>query len=448
MKKKRKRREAVPVIYKLTSPIGKLYVGRTVDIKDRLNQHRNRAYNKKYNEYRLPIGRAIRKYGWERMKIEILCYCTLETMKKEEVRYIKDLNCRVPYGYNLESEASDGKHYYSKHPLTIKKLKKHHVPYFLGKTGALHPNSKPVLQIDKTTGQIIKEWECIAEVERKLGICGSGIGNVCNKKVVVVNAQGRKIVCKQAGGFIWIYKNDYSKKEVKRRLDVIKTMFLGRSQVVLQIDKNTGKIIKRWVSASAVKRELGISDSNIASAIHETNRMKSARGFIWVHEQDYSKKDINRRLKELKNPKRNSKVVLQINKDTGRILQRYSSLKKMEQITGIDCATVSLACKNKPCTNYSGYTYIPKVVGGFLWLFEKDFSKKLLQERLTASKNRNPVFQIDKDTDKIITKWGSPTEASLALGVCFKGISACCCGTIKTAFGFRWEYEKDFNKQN
>ena len=55
--------------------------------------------------------------------------------------------------------------------------------------------SKPVLQIDKITGEIIKEWKSTHEVERQLGYDQSHISKACNDKL------------KTSHGFIWRFRD-------------------------------------------------------------------------------------------------------------------------------------------------------------------------------------------------------------------------------------------------
>ena len=62
-----------------------------------------------------------------------------------------------------------------------------------GRTGEKNPKSKPVNQIDKKTGQIIKTWPCAYEVQRQLGIFQSNISLCCSGKY------------KSCGGYIWKY---------------------------------------------------------------------------------------------------------------------------------------------------------------------------------------------------------------------------------------------------
>lgn len=55
--------------------------------------------------------------------------------------------------------------------------------------------SKPILQIDKDTNEIIAEFPSIREVERQLGIKNQDISHCC---------KGKRNIC---GGYKWQYKN-------------------------------------------------------------------------------------------------------------------------------------------------------------------------------------------------------------------------------------------------
>lgn len=54
-------------------------------------------------------------------------------------------------------------------------------------------NSKKIIQYDKE-GKIVKEWECIMEVQRQLGFNNANICQCCKGKY------------KTVGGYIWKYK--------------------------------------------------------------------------------------------------------------------------------------------------------------------------------------------------------------------------------------------------
>lgn len=91
------------VIYKITSPSNKSYIGQTVRFKQRMNCYKNlRCKNQS------AIYNAILKYGWENMQVEILWEKESNTrliveLNELEIKYIKEFNTKVPNGYNLTS---------------------------------------------------------------------------------------------------------------------------------------------------------------------------------------------------------------------------------------------------------------------------------------------------------------------------------------------------------
>lgn len=69
-------------------------------------------------------------------------------------------------------------------PKTIEKYKQ----WVGGKNG----NSKSVIQYTKN-GELVRKWDCITDVKKELGICGSHIGKCCKR------------LRKSAGGYKWEY---------------------------------------------------------------------------------------------------------------------------------------------------------------------------------------------------------------------------------------------------
>tara|TARA_B100000925_G_scaffold203051_1_gene154066 strand:+ start:284 stop:997 length:714 start_codon:yes stop_codon:yes gene_type:complete len=83
-------------IYRLTNTIdGKKYIGKTIEYKKRMLQHKN-SKRKTY------ISNAIRKYGWENFKREkIIDDVPEEDLDNLEIFYIEVENTMAPAGYNL-----------------------------------------------------------------------------------------------------------------------------------------------------------------------------------------------------------------------------------------------------------------------------------------------------------------------------------------------------------
>tara|TARA_B110000240_G_C13405948_1_gene413117 strand:- start:32 stop:994 length:963 start_codon:yes stop_codon:yes gene_type:complete len=84
------------IIYKISSPSGKVYVGQTIQkFNDRIRSHQRKGSEC------TAISRAIQKYGDE-MKYEIIEQDTpQEQLDEREIYWIKELNSLAPGGYNL-----------------------------------------------------------------------------------------------------------------------------------------------------------------------------------------------------------------------------------------------------------------------------------------------------------------------------------------------------------
>lgn len=96
------------IIYKLTFPSGKSYIGQVVEylsngdkkgLKGRLKQHITTATNTDKN---FPIYRAIRKYGAENIIPSILIRTDKKFLNMYEELCIKIQNTLVPLGYNVQ----------------------------------------------------------------------------------------------------------------------------------------------------------------------------------------------------------------------------------------------------------------------------------------------------------------------------------------------------------
>lgn len=92
------------VIYKISSPSGKCYIGRTDNFDRRMAQHKHNAFTKKL---KFALYNAIRKYGWDNMKREIICEVDdVNAQKIEEELIIA--NNTVKKGYNSTYSGGGG----------------------------------------------------------------------------------------------------------------------------------------------------------------------------------------------------------------------------------------------------------------------------------------------------------------------------------------------------
>lgn len=100
-------------IYKITNPKGKIYIGQSVDINRRWNEHK---YSNK--EELIKLYRSFKKYGWENHLFEIIEECSLELLNEREIYWglfyntldkNKGLNLRLGGNRGIWSEESKNK---------------------------------------------------------------------------------------------------------------------------------------------------------------------------------------------------------------------------------------------------------------------------------------------------------------------------------------------------
>jgi group I intron endonuclease len=229
-------------VYKHTSPSGKVYIGITC-LKPEKRFSNGRGYDK-----RTVFGKAIKKYGWNNFKHEILFSELTETeAKSKEKELIEQHNSTSrEYGYNMSlggdgtpgvkksdeqrkeiSRRITGKgnpFYGKKHTKETKSLisqnhadfnGENHPSYGLTRSeesrkrmskshadvsGENNPNwgkGNQVIQIDVNTGETIKSYRSIARAAKATGTNRISIGHCCN---------GRH---KTANGYIWKYAEEH-----------------------------------------------------------------------------------------------------------------------------------------------------------------------------------------------------------------------------------------------
>ncbi len=94
------------IVYLLTSPSGKHYVGQTrMKFSRRMITHANAASN----GCNTLLGRAIRKYGLGSFEKEILLEAPIKSLNKLERHYVAKFSTMSPNGYNLSSGGGVGR---------------------------------------------------------------------------------------------------------------------------------------------------------------------------------------------------------------------------------------------------------------------------------------------------------------------------------------------------
>ena len=92
-------------IYKVTNLINsKVYIGQSIKIENRWKEHKKEAFNPKSKCYNKCFYQAIRKYGIDNFKFEVLEECKIEELDEKEKYWIEFYQAFPPElgkGYNL-----------------------------------------------------------------------------------------------------------------------------------------------------------------------------------------------------------------------------------------------------------------------------------------------------------------------------------------------------------
>ena len=240
------------VIYLRTNKInGKKYVGQ-------VTTKRFKARQNKWNNLNLPyagnvINNARKKYGIESFGFEILKECEDEELNQWEIYYIKELNTKAPFGYNM----TDGGE---------------------GMNGFTYSHSE---ESKKRISESLKGHFVSEETRIKISKCKKGKKHSEEHKIKMSEAhKGKKHSEETRNKMSEAHKGKHLSEEHKKKLSEARTN--GKcSKPVLQINKTTNEIITEFPSVSEVERQLGISISNISQCCK--GKRKTCGGFKWQY---------------------------------------------------------------------------------------------------------------------------------------------------------------------
>lgn len=98
------------IIYCYTNQINnKKYIGQTINPEQRKKAHKSDAFNPNSPDYNSVFHAAVRKYGWENFKYEILLECDNSLLNEAEIFYIKLHKSLIgEHGYNVAAGGAKG----------------------------------------------------------------------------------------------------------------------------------------------------------------------------------------------------------------------------------------------------------------------------------------------------------------------------------------------------
>jgi hypothetical protein len=299
--------EEISAIYKITNPIGEIYIGQTTDWKKRF-----KSYSKLHCHTQKLLYRSIKRHEWKNHKIELLEYCTSNLADEKEILYIEKYKSYYKNNQNGLNLTRGGKY-------TIAQFTKK------SRTLSAKSHKKPILQYD-LNGNFIREWESLIDLVKK---------NNYNHSWVHSCLRGKS---KRAYNYMWSFKTlNYPTKiepfvfEIKEFIR--KKGINPKSKKVLQYDLD-GNFIKGWENI----KQAAISLKIYEQGIHKNLKMDSlhAKNFQWKYwKEDYPLKidkvvpltieEIRKKANQNSVKSNNKKV--SVYKENGEFYKTFDSIK-------------------------------------------------------------------------------------------------------------------------
>ena len=263
-----------------------VYVGQTCNISERRKQHeKDEPFNNLRAEYNYPLSRAIRKYGAEAFKFEVLeNELSLEEANAREDYWIEYYNSYYD-GYN-SSLGGEGSTLYQYEEIVELWNEGKNITEICKELGccdttvqtALHANGvtyidhmvrnqgKPVEQYT-TKGEFVASYSCANEAGRSLGLANGGnIIKCCLGEI------------KTSKGFIWKYADDNTPID-----EIVKNKKKNTTgKAVLQYTLSD-EFIAEYESCEQAGKILGLNGSGINRCAR--GERKTAYGYKWRYKK-------------------------------------------------------------------------------------------------------------------------------------------------------------------
>lgn len=276
-------RERICGIYKITNKInGKIYIGQSIDIYKRWEEHKN-CYLRKSNYLYL----AFRKYGIENFSFEIEEKCSLKELDDREIYYISLYHTFIGdeqrNGYNM-SIGGEGNNGYG----------------------------KPIDQYD-LNGNFIKTYNSCAEFEREIGRPASSVLGCCS---------GSR---NKAYGFLWRYHGD-----------VPPSPYVDKKCVKVDQYDIDGNFIKTYSSITEASKFYNVEKTQISNCC--SGKYLTCAGFQWRKHGDSAPE------KRLSSRCESRKAVCQYDL-SGRLIKRFNSCQEAAEETGHKIYMIYSSCR-------------------------------------------------------------------------------------------------------
>ena len=308
------------VIYKATNLInGKMYIGKTYNFEKRKREHLYDIDNE------LPFHRALKKYGVENFKWEIIDKAVSDKeIKEKEIYWIKKLNTCI------HSKDSQG------YNITI------------GGEGGVSWNSRPIVQYS-LEGKRLNEYESCTSASVATGV---------DRRSILDCAYGEYLT---AGKFIWKFKDDCNHPQIQPILPNRNDRF----KAVVQLDLD-GFLINTFESVKSASEQTKTRRTCLSNCL--IGKISTANGFQWIYANEYDpSKDYKYKGKKY------GKGIYQLD-DNKNILNHFNNCAEASRYLG------------KPESHHkqiSGRLNSTKRCAGYYWMRVEDYENQYGNPEIT-----------------------------------------------------------------
>jgi group I intron endonuclease len=275
-------------IYKITNTVdGKGYVGVTTKT-DAIERYKQHIYAIYYGNGCPVLGNAVKKYGKEAFKFEVLIICFDEDIYKYEQSYITKYNTMVPNGYNVQE---GGKLVCSfagrKHTEETKKIlrEKSKISSNTPEMKEIQRKSAIVLNEKWKRGEISEKWkQAIANRKNKHHIHHKPVDKVKQEEIKKKISEGLKAYYKKNEGQIG------DKKDIDARKKHSIAMRKANGRKVNQYSKEN-IFIASYDSIMEAAEKCNVNRQSIQA--NAARRTQTGHGFIWKYADIPQNKEIS-----------------------------------------------------------------------------------------------------------------------------------------------------------
>ena len=258
-------------IYKITNIISKkVYIGQTKEV-DPIKRWKGHQAAFSKNAGCPALRDAVKKYGIENFKFEVIIICFDEDRFKYEKEYIIKYNSLIPNGYNILEGGIGGRGFKGKKHTEETKIK-------------IKESQKEIWTPEKRDEQRKKSIEALKNntISERMKQSEKWKNAIKGKRCISLNEETKEKIKKSV---IQYYLNSNSNILVnieKHRDSMCKAV--GRS--IRQYTENN-EFIKEYPSIAQAGRDSGIKKNNILHVLKGTSRL--AGGFIWKYSEERPK---------------------------------------------------------------------------------------------------------------------------------------------------------------